>query len=76
MRIQACHLCQGHRGNDLRLNRRELIGSLNYATGDCAVFSLLEDLDDFIRVGCTDNQSLNDVQAFLGFAQVKLRAAR
>ena len=69
-------MCQSHRGDDLRLNRSKLIGSLNDVAGDCAVLGLLEDLDDLIRVGGTDNQSFDDMQAFLGFAKIKLRAAR
>ena len=74
--IQACHLGQCHRGDHIGLDWCEFIGCLDLFARHCAIFCLLEDFDDAVRVGRADDQPLDNVQALPGFAHVKLRAAR
>lgn len=58
------------------MNGSQVIFYLNLPARRRPVFRLLENPDDLLGVRCPNDQSLDNVQAFAGLAQIKLRTAR
>src|SRR5579885_2493234 len=74
--VQLRHLSKRHGGDNLGLDGRELVERLDLFASGGTILGLLEDFDDAVGVGRADDEALDDVQAFAGLAQLKLRAAR